>query len=216
MHSARACSRRRTTVRLASLVSSAIALQCVGCSFVFTSGPPPRDERPPPPQPIDCSTSRVPPLLDTAFTGFQAFRIVTAVAASNGDYSDAPISRTLTLRLVRSYSSSQYRQPTGTSRPRTATTQRTNVLENSVDSNSVRVSFSYAPSPQSAHRTAPHIAPPSAPQPRRTPIEPPRALARRRSGPEQTEPVLIAGVSSNSVFAAAERDERSEDRGARR
>lgn len=94
MHPVRAGSpHRRTTVRLASVVSSAIALQCVGCSLVFTSGPPPRDERPPPPQPIDCSTSRVPPLLDTACAGFQVFRSAMAATASNSDYANAPISR---------------------------------------------------------------------------------------------------------------------------
>jgi hypothetical protein len=77
-----------------AVVMFGLAFLSAGCSFVFTSGPPPVEQRPPPPQPVDCSTSVAPPAIDTVVAGLEAVRTAIALGAKNSDYSGAPIDRT--------------------------------------------------------------------------------------------------------------------------
>lgn len=61
-----------------------------GCSFLFVERAPAKvapDTRP------DCTTSVAAPVVDTVVATLQGVRTVIALAASDADYSDAPISR---------------------------------------------------------------------------------------------------------------------------
>lgn len=61
-----------------------------GCSFIFVKGPPsePRHARV-----IDCTTSKLAPLLDSLFGGFEVVRTGLSIGASDASYQGAPISR---------------------------------------------------------------------------------------------------------------------------
>lgn len=73
-------------------VGVAACLSC-GCSFLFVTKPPANLERLPPSAPVECTTSRAAPLIDTAIAAFQVYRTATALNAKEWDYRDAPISR---------------------------------------------------------------------------------------------------------------------------
>ena len=64
-----------------------------GCSFVFSSGPSSDAVRSPLSAPVDCSTSKVPPVLDTIITGFQVARTGLAASAEDKVYRDSSLSR---------------------------------------------------------------------------------------------------------------------------
>lgn len=73
-----------------------LALACAtpalgGCSFVFSDGPAPQNS--PSIGGEQCSTSKVPPVLDTIFATGQVGRIVLAAAADERDYRKSPISK---------------------------------------------------------------------------------------------------------------------------
>ena len=71
------------------------ALSCA-CSFIFVSGPPARAETHEPrvrPEPVDCTSSKAAPIIDTVIAGYQAFRTGYALQADDSDYVDVPIKR---------------------------------------------------------------------------------------------------------------------------
>jgi hypothetical protein len=75
-----------------------LALACAapwlgGCSFLFTTAPPSQSERSRSRGPIECTTSKAAPVVDTVFTGLQMVRIGAAVAVEDSVYRDSPISR---------------------------------------------------------------------------------------------------------------------------
>ena len=88
-------------LRSATATAFALVLACstCGCSLLFTNGPdsdttPPADKTPP-----DCSTSRIPPIADTALGTFQAVRTGLAIGASDSVYDDSPMSREVDIGL---------------------------------------------------------------------------------------------------------------------
>ena len=65
-----------------------------GCSFIFTSGPPPKpDDGSARPPGADCSTSRAPPIVDSILAGLQVARTAYAATADKSVYENFPISR---------------------------------------------------------------------------------------------------------------------------
>lgn len=62
-----------------------IGLVLGGCSFVFVSGPPPNHAQLPT---FECSSSRVVPALDTAWTVLQTLNLIVAASESDGDWSN--------------------------------------------------------------------------------------------------------------------------------
>ena len=71
-------------------LTAAVGWGSCGCSFIFVKGPPsqPRQARV-----IDCTTSKVAPVLDSVFGGLQVVRTVLATTVSDSYYQTAPISR---------------------------------------------------------------------------------------------------------------------------
>jgi hypothetical protein len=69
----------------------------MGCSLLFTTGPEP--EAPTAAIPPDCSTSRVPPVVDTALAGYSVVRTGLAIGAADSVYVDSPISREVDIGL---------------------------------------------------------------------------------------------------------------------
>ncbi len=76
-------------------------MSATGCSFIFVT-PPPDDpsrsqasdgEASPPPATIDCTSSVLAPILDTAVAGYQLFRTGYALQADRSQYVNSPISR---------------------------------------------------------------------------------------------------------------------------
>jgi hypothetical protein len=78
---------------------SALVLACSGCSFIFVSGPPSNVEKLPPSEPVECTTSVAAPVLDLLGTGVEVVRTGLAIGARDGDYRDAPISRSSDIAL---------------------------------------------------------------------------------------------------------------------
>src|SRR5262245_18743225 len=76
-----------------ALVSAASLVLSTGCSLIFVSGPPDHPETLPPSAPIDCTSSKVTPVIDTVVTGLQVVRTAVAASAHDSDYSGQPISR---------------------------------------------------------------------------------------------------------------------------
>ena len=75
-----------------------LALACAapalgGCSFVFSEGPPASTGSSMARTAGDCSTSKVPPVLDTIFTGLQVARTGLALAADERAYKGSPLSQ---------------------------------------------------------------------------------------------------------------------------
>jgi hypothetical protein len=64
-----------------------------GCSLMLTSGPPSTVQQSASDEPIKCSTSKLPPILDTVFAAGQLGRIALAAAADERDYRKSPISQ---------------------------------------------------------------------------------------------------------------------------
>lgn len=80
---------------LAGVLAVSLVVPSAGCSFVFVDGPPKHHRELPA---FDCSTSRVVPVLDTAFAGFELVNFALAAAMSDQDWTDvykksAPFSR---------------------------------------------------------------------------------------------------------------------------
>lgn len=65
----------------------------VGCSLLFTTKPPRNIETLPPSAPVECTTSKAAPVIDTVVAGLQVIRTAVAASADDSDYEDAPISR---------------------------------------------------------------------------------------------------------------------------
>jgi hypothetical protein len=76
-----------------------LALSCEACSFVFTTGPPDDAARYPPERSMDCSTTVVPPVLDTVIATYQAVRTGVALGRSDYEYATQPISRNADIAL---------------------------------------------------------------------------------------------------------------------
>jgi len=55
----------------------------MGCSFIFTEGPPPNHEQMPY---FDCSTSYAPPVLDSIWAGLNGFGAILALATSEAEW----------------------------------------------------------------------------------------------------------------------------------
>jgi len=75
------------------------ACSTFGCSLLFTTGP--GSEAAPSAAPIapDCSTSQVPPLVDTLLGGYQVVRTGLAIGADDSSYTKSPISREVDIGL---------------------------------------------------------------------------------------------------------------------
>jgi hypothetical protein len=78
------------------LSMAALCAGSAGCSFIFVRGPPsqPRQTRV-----VDCTTSRVAPVLDTIFGGLEAVRTGVALAASDANYQNTSINRSADIGL---------------------------------------------------------------------------------------------------------------------
>jgi hypothetical protein len=66
---------------------------CSGCSYIFVTGKPANAESLPPSEPVECSTSKAAPVLDTVFGSLEIARTAYALSRSDGDYSGQPLSR---------------------------------------------------------------------------------------------------------------------------
>jgi hypothetical protein len=64
-----------------------------GCSFLFTTKAPAEPERLPPDAPLQCTSERVAPILDTVFAALGVLRTGIAVSAHKNDYDDTPLSK---------------------------------------------------------------------------------------------------------------------------
>jgi hypothetical protein len=86
--------------RTASLLIAALcAIFSCGCSLLFVTSPPKHVEKLPPSEPVECTTNKLAPVIDTLVTGFQVYRTIYAAQASNGDYAGLPISRSTDIVL---------------------------------------------------------------------------------------------------------------------
>jgi hypothetical protein len=77
---------------------TSFALTCAapwlaGCSVLFTTSPPSDAERLPAGAPIECTTTKAAPIVDSVLAGLQVARVGLAAAADDSVYRDAPISR---------------------------------------------------------------------------------------------------------------------------
>jgi hypothetical protein len=73
-----------------------VVVNAAGCSFVFVTRPPDalsRSTGSPPPSTVNCTSSVLAPVVDTAIASYQVFRTGAALKADRGDYAGAPISR---------------------------------------------------------------------------------------------------------------------------
>ena len=77
----------------------ALSLHASGCSFVFVTPPPAHVSQPVPHPQVDCTSSRVAPVLDGILTGYELLRVGYAAQASSGDYSRSPIGRDADIAL---------------------------------------------------------------------------------------------------------------------
>jgi len=70
-----------------------LILSCSGCSFLFVRGKPANVEALPPSEPVECTTSKASPILDTVFAGLEVARTGYAVSRSDSDYHGAQLTR---------------------------------------------------------------------------------------------------------------------------
>ncbi len=69
-----------------------------GCSLVFVE-PPPKVAEGSRPAPVDCTTSKAAPALDSIAAGLEVVRMAYAASADDKDYKDFPISREADIAL---------------------------------------------------------------------------------------------------------------------
>jgi hypothetical protein len=74
---------RRKRSLISAVVAVATSVSLSGCSFIFSQGPPPNHERLPY---FDCSTSYVPPVLDTVWAGLNGLGAVIAAGQSEAEW----------------------------------------------------------------------------------------------------------------------------------
>lgn len=63
----------------------AVISQFLGCSFALVSGPPRNHEQLPY---VDCTTSKLGPILDTVWTGLQTLNLVSAAVQTDAEWAD--------------------------------------------------------------------------------------------------------------------------------
>jgi hypothetical protein len=79
---------------LKSVVIACLGASCsFGCSLLFVTSPPATVEKLPPSEPVQCTSSKAAPVIDTLIAGYQVFRTGYALSRSNSDYKGAPIDR---------------------------------------------------------------------------------------------------------------------------
>jgi hypothetical protein len=66
-----------------SVVAVLTSVSVSGCSYIFTSGPPPNHQQLPY---FDCSTSYVPPVLDTVWAGLNGLGAIIALSRSEEEW----------------------------------------------------------------------------------------------------------------------------------
>jgi hypothetical protein len=77
----------------------ALLIACFGasfncaCSFIFVKGAPASVEKLPPTERVECTSSKVAPVVDTLIAGYQVFRTGYALSRSDADYTGEPIKR---------------------------------------------------------------------------------------------------------------------------
>src|SRR5262245_59968727 len=64
-----------------------------GCSFLFTTKAPSDVELAQTPGPVQCTTSRAAPIVDTIIGGLEVVRTGVALNATDSDYINSPINR---------------------------------------------------------------------------------------------------------------------------
>lgn len=72
---------------------TAVLVACPGCSLIFVKGPPEQPEKVPANVPIDCTSSRFAPVLDSLVGGYQVFRTGFALTAPDSAYSGSALNR---------------------------------------------------------------------------------------------------------------------------
>jgi hypothetical protein len=82
---------------LAGVVVTSVA--CAGCSFLFTTKAPDHPERIPPAVPIQCTTTRAAPIVDTVIAGLEVVRTAIAVSAKDSDYTGSTLDRSTDIGL---------------------------------------------------------------------------------------------------------------------
>jgi len=70
-----------------------LILSCTGCSFLFVRGKPANVEAMPPSEPVECTTSKASPILDTVFAGLEVARTGYALSRTDSDYSGSQLTR---------------------------------------------------------------------------------------------------------------------------
>jgi hypothetical protein len=70
-----------------------LILSCSGCSFLFVRGKPANVEALPPSEPVECTTSKASPILDTVFAGLEVARTGYALSRTDSDYSGSQLTR---------------------------------------------------------------------------------------------------------------------------
>src|SRR5689334_10820618 len=71
----------------------ATSMTSLGCSFLFTTKTPDHPEHIPPTMPLQCTTTRAAPIVDTVIAGLEAVRTVVALNAKESDYTGSTIDR---------------------------------------------------------------------------------------------------------------------------
>lgn len=80
-------------MRAVSVASCLFGILSCGCSLLFVSGPPKNAERIPPSEPLECTTSKLAPGVDTAVAAYQVFRTGYALSRTSADYAGQPINQ---------------------------------------------------------------------------------------------------------------------------
>jgi hypothetical protein len=70
-----------------------LALGCSSCSYIFVSGKPANVEALPPSEPVECTTSKAAPVLDTVFGALEVARTGYALSLHDSDYSGQQLTR---------------------------------------------------------------------------------------------------------------------------
>lgn len=86
------------------ILAVAVISQFLGCSFALVSGPPRNHEQLPY---VDCTTSKLGPILDTVWTGLQALNLLSAAVVTDAEWADnfagdPPFERTTAIPLYAS------------------------------------------------------------------------------------------------------------------
>jgi hypothetical protein len=76
---------------LAGVVATSVT--SAGCSFLFTTKTPDNPERIPPTTPLQCTTTRAAPIVDTVIAGLEGVRTVIALNAKESDYTGSTLNR---------------------------------------------------------------------------------------------------------------------------